>query len=72
MLGHNWLDERGAEGIGYVKAVGSLLPERMRDIMPDMRVHIKRTFDTCFSNVKTAADGLFLRSRKSPRTDLVR
>ncbi|OAL54549.1 cytochrome P450 [Pyrenochaeta sp. DS3sAY3a] len=56
MLGHNWLDERGAEGIGYVKAVGSLLPERMRDIMPDMRVHIKRTFDTCFSNVKTAAD----------------
>lgn len=54
MLGHNWLDERGAEGIGYVKAVGTLLPERMRAIMPDMRTNIKNTFDTCFGKVKTS------------------
>lgn len=57
MLGHNWFDERGAEGIGYVKAVGSLLPERVRDILPEMRVHIKRTFDMRFSTINPAADG---------------
>ncbi|KAF1846526.1 cytochrome P450 [Cucurbitaria berberidis CBS 394.84] len=45
MLGHNWLDERGAEGIGYVKAVGTLLPERMREIMPNMRFNIKTSFN---------------------------
>lgn len=53
MLGHNWLDERGAEGIGYVKAVGTLLPERMREIMPNMRVNIKRSFDRIFSKVES-------------------
>ncbi|CAO2654954.1 Nn.00g116870.m01.CDS01 [Neocucurbitaria sp. VM-36] len=57
MLGHNWLDERGAEGIGYVKAVGTLLPERMREIMPNMRVNIKRSFDGLFSHVQSTSDG---------------
>jgi hypothetical protein len=54
MLGHNWLDERGAEGIGYVKAVGSLLPERMREIMPNMRVNISNTFKDYFSPQKSS------------------
>lgn len=52
MLGHNWLDERGAEGIGYVKAVGTLLPERMKAIMPDMSVNIKNSFDAFLSKVQ--------------------
>jgi hypothetical protein len=36
MLGHNWLDERGAEGIGYVRAVGNLFPRQLLSIMPEM------------------------------------
>jgi hypothetical protein len=56
MLGHNWLDERGAEGIGYVKAVGSFLPERTREIMPSMRTNIKNSFDAYFAKQK-ATDG---------------
>lgn len=60
MLGHNWLDERGAEGIGYVKAVGTLLPERMRDIMPNMRVNIKRSFDRELSRVQSASGKLLV------------
>jgi len=45
MLGHNWLDVRGAEGIGYVKAVGSHLPHQLREIMPQMYSNIQSSFD---------------------------
>ncbi|KAI1740381.1 cytochrome P450 [Xylaria scruposa] len=34
MLGHNWLDERGAEGIGY-----------LRTIMPDMQRIVRESFE---------------------------
>ena len=53
MLGHNWLDERGAEGIGYVKAVGTLLPERMREIMPNMRFNIRRSFNGVLGKIES-------------------
>jgi hypothetical protein len=45
MLGHNWLDERGAEGIGYVRAVGTLFPRQLQNIMPDMQRIIQSSFE---------------------------
>ena len=46
MLGHNWLDIRGpeGEGLGYVRAVGSLLPRQLPKIMPNLVQHIEDTF----------------------------
>ncbi len=45
MLGHNWLDERGAEGIGYVRAVGTLFPRQLLNIMPDMQRIVRESFE---------------------------
>lgn len=53
MLGHNWLDERGAEGIGYVRAVGTLFPRQLLNIMPDMQRIIRESFDTLLEEHKT-------------------
>ncbi|KAI0842314.1 cytochrome P450 [Hypoxylon sp. FL0890] len=49
MLGHNWLDERGAEGIGYVRAVGTLFPRQLLNIMPDMHRIVRESFDAFMS-----------------------
>ncbi|CAG8952927.1 hypothetical protein HYFRA_00007642 [Hymenoscyphus fraxineus] len=45
MLGHNWLDERGAEGIGYVRAVGTLFPRQLLAIMPTMEKIVAASFE---------------------------
>ena len=45
LLGHNWLDERGAEGVGYVRAVGTLFPRQLLNIMPDMQRMIRESFE---------------------------
>ncbi|KAI0114415.1 cytochrome P450 [Nemania sp. FL0031] len=45
MLGHNWLDERGAEGIGYVRAVGTLFPRQLLHIMPEMQNIVQKCVD---------------------------
>jgi hypothetical protein len=57
MLGHNWKDERGTEGIGYVRAVGTLLPNQLLKIMPEMWEYAQSTFDKLFaeSQSKTGA-----------------
>ncbi|KAI1390593.1 cytochrome P450 [Hypoxylon trugodes] len=44
MLGHNWHDERGAEGIGYVRAVGTLFPRQLLYIMNDMQRIVGESF----------------------------
>jgi hypothetical protein len=44
MLGHNWMDERGAEGIGYVRAVGNLFPRQLLNIMPEMNEIVQQSF----------------------------
>lgn len=46
MLGHNWLDTRGSEGVGYVRAVGTLFPRELLHIMPDMQRIVRESFDT--------------------------
>lgn len=56
MLGHNWLDERGAEGIGYVRAVGTLFPRQLLHIMPDMQ-SIVRECAEAFSLAHKSSQG---------------
>ncbi|XDG09977.1 hypothetical protein ABKA04_009592 [Annulohypoxylon sp. FPYF3050] len=53
MLGHNWLDERGAEGIGYVRAVGTLFPRQLLNIMPDMQRIIRESFEAFLEDHRT-------------------
>ncbi|KAI0384947.1 cytochrome P450 [Hypomontagnella monticulosa] len=45
MLGHNWHDERGVEGVGYVRAVGTLFPRQLLRIMPDMQRIVGLSFE---------------------------
>ncbi|KAF2972271.1 hypothetical protein GQX73_g1247 [Xylaria multiplex] len=56
MLGHNWLDERGAEGIGYIRAVGTLFPRQLLHIMPDMDNIVQKSFDD-FALTHKSGDG---------------
>lgn len=52
MSGHNWLDERGAEGIGYVKALATLLPNQIPKIVPEMLSNVSQTFDAVYAEHK--------------------
>lgn len=58
MHGHNWLDERGAEGIGYVRAVGILLPQQIARIGPQMRDLVREQYEELFASAKVNADGM--------------
>ena len=44
MLGHNWVDERGAEGLGYIRAVGTLFPKQLVQVMPEMQDIVQVAF----------------------------
>ncbi|KAI1475139.1 cytochrome P450 [Daldinia eschscholtzii] len=56
MLGHNWHDERGVEGIGYVRAVGTLFPRQLLHIMPDMQRIVLESFNS-FADGKKSVKG---------------
>lgn len=63
MFGHNWLDERGAEGIGYVRAVGTLFPKQLVNIMPEMKSIVETSFAK-FSNSHKSREGMLAPSRQ--------
>ena len=44
MYGFNWFDRRGTEGIGFVRALRTLLTNNMPDILPDLRLAITENF----------------------------
>ncbi|KAL1962096.1 hypothetical protein VTN77DRAFT_563 [Rasamsonia byssochlamydoides] len=44
MHGFNWFDRRGTEGVGFVRALRTLLTNNMPNILPDLRVAIARKF----------------------------
>lgn len=44
MHGFNWFDRRGAEGVGSVRALRTLLTNNPRRILPDLRVAIAEDF----------------------------
>lgn len=48
MLGHNWSDMKGAEGGGYVRALGSILPSQLAHIMSELQGNIQETFNKVY------------------------
>lgn len=44
MNGFNWHDQRGIEGIGFVKTLRTLLTRHLPQLTPGVRVIIDRTF----------------------------
>lgn len=45
MHGFNWHDERGVEGIGFVRALRTLLTSHLPSILPDLRSVIFEVFE---------------------------
>ena len=44
MHGFNWFDQRGTEGIGFVRALRTLLTNHTPDILPDLGLAIAENF----------------------------
>ena len=44
MHGFNWFDRRGTEGVGFVRALRTLLTNNMPAILPDLRIAIAQNF----------------------------
>jgi len=45
MNGFNWLDRRGAEGLGFVRTLRTLLTNNLLQILPDLRVLANNHWD---------------------------
>ena len=45
MTGFNWFDRRGTEGVGFVRALRTLLTNNVPKILPDLRRNICLSFD---------------------------
>lgn len=41
MHGFNWFDRRGTEGVGFVRALRTLLTSNLPNILPDLSAVIK-------------------------------
>ncbi|OAL53550.1 cytochrome P450 [Pyrenochaeta sp. DS3sAY3a] len=39
MHGFNWFDRRGTEGVGFIRALRTLLTNHVPSILPDLRIH---------------------------------
>ncbi|OOF97840.1 hypothetical protein ASPCADRAFT_128031 [Aspergillus carbonarius ITEM 5010] len=44
MHGFNWFDRRGTEGVGFVRALRTLLPNNLPQILPSLAVLIRSSF----------------------------
>lgn len=45
MHGFNWFDRRGTEGVGFIKALRTLLTSHLPAIMPDLRAAISHRME---------------------------
>lgn len=59
MHGFNWHDERGVEGIGFVRALRTLLTSHLPSILPNLRLVIFEVFDESRSPCLKADGRLF-------------
>jgi hypothetical protein len=46
MHGFNWFDRRGTEGVGFIKALRTLLTNHLPVILPDLRIAISDRMST--------------------------
>lgn len=45
MHGFNWFDRRGTEGVGFVRALRTLLTNNLPQILPDLGAMIRARFE---------------------------
>lgn len=45
MHGFNWFDRRGTEGVGFIRALRTLLTNNLPEILPDLSVIIRARFE---------------------------
>lgn len=48
MHGFNWVDRRGADGVGFVRALRLLLTNHLPILLPDMRAIIAQELEKSF------------------------
>ena len=53
MHGFNWFDRRGTEGVGFVRALRTLLTNNLPTILPDLRVNIISTMHKSLAAYQT-------------------
>ncbi len=44
MHGFNWFDRRGTEGVGFIRALRTLLTNNVPSVLPDLSAIIKTRF----------------------------
>lgn len=57
MHGFNWLDRRGVEGIGFVRAIRTLLTSNIPYILPQIRGAISESFGKLSKGQRTLDSG---------------
>lgn len=57
MHGFNWVDRRGADGVGFVRALRSLLTSHLPVLLPDMRMIIAQEFAKSLYKGKNTLQG---------------
>lgn len=50
MYGFNWFDHRGTEGVGFIKALRTMLTNNLPSILPDLTTIIKTRLDELFAD----------------------
>ena len=57
MHGFNWVDRRGADGVGFVRALRLLLTNHLPILLPDMRAIIAQEIEKSLYKGKKSLQG---------------
>lgn len=58
MHGFNWFDKRGTEGVGFVRALRTLLTHNLPSVLPDLRIATSYRLKAEVDKFKTP-DGMY-------------
>lgn len=50
MAGFNWFDRRGTEGVGFVRALRTLLTNNLPQVLPELRISISTMIDEMYDS----------------------
>lgn len=59
MHGFNWVDRRGADGVGFVRALRMLLTNHLPVLLPDMRAIIAQEIEQSLCKGKKSLQGKY-------------
>lgn len=45
MTGFSWFDRRGTEGVGFVRALRTLLTNNIPEVLPELRIAVSTALD---------------------------